>query len=202
MPTDLPMAQTYELVDVASLVPHPENPRKGDVDAIAASIDAHGFYGAVVAQVATGHVLAGNHRLLAAQQQGIEQVPVLWLDVDDATARRILLVDNRTNERATWDFEALAAVLAEVQAEDADLAGLGWDEHELEALLGAEWQPPVQDDNFDEYEERGARRSLSLTVDAWVVIDSAVALVREREGDPNMSEEAALVHLCKAYADD
>lgn len=200
--SELPTAQTYALVDVADLSAHPENPRKGDVDAIAASIGAHGFYGAVVVQASTGYVLAGNHRLLAAQQQGIEQVPVLWLDVDDATARRILLVDNRTNERATWDFEALAAVLAEVQAEDDDLAALGWDEHELEALLGAEWQPPTQTDDFDEYEERGARRSLVLTTDAWVVVDEAVAMVRTREGDANMTEEAALVHLCKAYARD
>lgn len=200
--SDLPASQTYELVDPAKLVPHPDNPRKGDVQAIAESIGAHGFYGAVVVQRSTGHVLAGNHRLLAAQAHGIDKLPVLWLDVDDATARRILLVDNRTNERATWDFEALAAVLAEVQAEDADLAGLGWDEHELEALLGAEWTPPVQQDDFDSYEERGARRSLSLSVDAWVVIDDAVALVRQREGDPNMTEEAALVHVCKAYARD
>lgn len=185
------------------LVPHPDNPRQGDVTAIAASISAHGFYGALVVQQSTGHVLAGNHRLLAAQQLGLEEVPVVWVDCDDATARRILLVDNRANERATWDFEALAAVLSDLQAEDDDLHGLGWDEHELEALLGAEWSPPAANsESFDEYEEKGARRTLTLSVDSWMVVDAAVALVRQRLGDHNLSEEAALVAVCKAYADE
>lgn len=195
--------QHYDTAPTDSLVPHPDNPRKGDVPAIAASIKAHGFYGALVVQQSTGHVLAGNHRLLAAQQVGLPEVPVVWLDCDDTTARRILLVDNRANERATWDFEQLAQVLGELQAEDDDLAGLGWDEHELEALLGAEWNPPAASgEDFDEYEERGARRTLALSTDAWVVVDAAVALARETEVDPNLTEEQALVAVCKAYASD
>lgn len=189
--------QDYELADVDKLSPHPENPRVGDTDLIAQSIARHGFYGSVVAQRSTGHVLAGNHRLAAAKQQGIGQLPVIWVDVDDDTARRILLVDNRLGERATWDYEQLALVLAEVQATDDDLSGLGWEQHELEALLGAEWRPPTQDDEFHEYEEKGARRTLSLSVDAWVVVDAAVA--QAREADEHLSEEAALVLVCKEY---
>lgn len=63
--------QRYEpKVRLDRLATHPENPRQGDVAAIAASIETNGFYGAVVAQKSSGHVLAGNHRLLAARERG------------------------------------------------------------------------------------------------------------------------------------
>lgn len=75
--------QSYALVNVEVLNPHPDNPRQGDVDAIADSIEQNGFFGAIVAQRSTGYVPAGNHRLLAAKRQGLTEVPVVWLDVDD-----------------------------------------------------------------------------------------------------------------------
>lgn len=129
------VAQDYELVPVAKLTPHPRNPRHGDVGAIFQSIDANGFYGAVIAQKSTGHVLAGNHRLKAAEEAGITAVPVLWLDVDDERALRILLADNRTNDLAGYDTEALAEILSEVQARDGSLDGTGYDGEALDVLL-------------------------------------------------------------------
>lgn len=126
--------QTYALVDIDDLKPHPDNPRVGEVGTIAASIDAHGFYGAVVVQKSTGFVLAGNHRLSAARAKGMTQVPVIWIDADETLARRILLVDNRASERATWDHEALAELLGELQADDVDLASVGYDSADLDAL--------------------------------------------------------------------
>ena len=57
-----------------------------------------------------------------------------WVDVDDATARRILLADNRTNDLATYDDAVLAELLTAL-AEDDDLLGTGWDGDDLDALL-------------------------------------------------------------------
>lgn len=97
--------EAMESVALSSLKPHPKNPRQGDVGAIYESIEANGFYGAVVAQKSTGHVLAGNHRMLAAQHAGAGSVPVVWVDVDDETALRIPLADNRTNDVASYDTQ-------------------------------------------------------------------------------------------------
>ena len=121
------LEQRYELTAVAALRRHPENPRKGDVGAIGASIRANGFYGAVVAQRSTGYVLVGNHRYDSAVGEGLATLPVLWLDVDDAAARRILAVDNRTNDLATYDEAALAALLEQIRRE-SDLGAAGYDE--------------------------------------------------------------------------
>ncbi|MBX9601238.1 MAG: ParB/RepB/Spo0J family partition protein [Bryobacteraceae bacterium] len=107
--------QSFELVAVERLRCHPANPRKGDLAAIGASIQANGFYGAVVAQRSTGYVLAGNHRLEAARREGLAEIPVAWLEVDDATALRILAVDNRTNDLAGYDEAALAELLQQIE---------------------------------------------------------------------------------------
>lgn len=127
--------QEYGWVPVAQLTPHPANPRKGDVGAIARSVQANGFYGAVVAQRSTGYILAGNHRWQAARQEGLQRVPVIWLDCSDDEARRILLADNKTNDQAGYDQEALARVLEEARVVDAELTGTGWTPEGYDALI-------------------------------------------------------------------
>lgn len=115
--------------------PHPRNPRRGDVAAIRRSIRANGWYGAVAAQKSTGYILAGNHRYLAARREGADRLPVVWLDVDDAAAMRILLADNRASDLAHQDDDALADLLREIAEETGSLAGTGYDGSDLEALL-------------------------------------------------------------------
>jgi len=127
---------TYDgAVAVDSLFPHPENPRKGDVAAIASSIEANGFYGAVVVQVSTRRILAGNHRWLGAKKNGATFLPVIWIDCDDDRARRILLADNRTNDVSGYNDESLAVLLTAIQAETGTLAGTGYDQAAVDELL-------------------------------------------------------------------
>ena len=134
--------QTTELVNLADLKPHPRNPRQGDVGAIHESIEANGFYGTIIAQRSSGHILAGNHRYQAALQQNAEQVPVTWVDVDDDHALRILLADNRTNDLASYDQEELAAILEEIMQATHTLDGTGYDGDDLDELLN--------DQNFED----------------------------------------------------
>ena len=138
-----------ETIKLSDLTPHPDNPRQGDIGAIATSIQENGWYGTIVAQKSTGHVLAGNHRLQAAQQLGMTELPVYWVDVDDTTARKILLADNRTNDIANYDDEALAEILKELASTD-DLLGTGYDGDDLDTLLGdLEWDEEESDDPME-----------------------------------------------------
>ena len=123
-----------EQVAVDDLIVHPENPRQGDLGAIITSIKKNGWYGTIVAQRSTGYVLAGNHRLMAAQHLKLGTVPVYWVDVDDSTARRILLADNRTAELATYDNGLLVDLLTR-HANADDLIGTGWDHDDVEDLI-------------------------------------------------------------------
>ena len=129
------LSSTYELVEIDALTPHPENPRRGDIEAVAESIDQNDFYGAVIAQVSTRRILVGNHRWKAAKKRGALFIPVLWVDCDDDRARRILLADNRTNDLAAYDDAMLIGLLEKLESESGSLLGTGYDDAALLQLV-------------------------------------------------------------------
>lgn len=128
--------QRYEAaVPIEAIHPHPENVNEGDVGAISHSMAANGWYGAVLVQESTGRIIAGKHRWLSAGANGLDTIPVLWIDVDDDRARRIMLADNRTARLGRDDPQALAELLEELAAQDEGLAGTGFDGDDLDQLL-------------------------------------------------------------------
>jgi hypothetical protein len=120
------------LEDVSDLSEYPGNPRRGDVAAIAESLARNGQYRPIVVQRSTRYVLAGNHTLRAARSLGWSHINVVWVDVDDDGARRIVAADNRTADLAENDDAALAALLGSL---DGDLAGTGYTDADYEGLL-------------------------------------------------------------------
>lgn len=138
--------------DIDALQLLPGNPRRGDVAAVARSLDAFGQRKPIVA-LRDGTVIAGNHTLQAAQSLGWEKIAVVWVDDDDATAKAFALADNRTAELGDYDDQALADLIAAVAEADADLlAASGWtsdDLTELLATLEPEQLPTVLTDPDD-----------------------------------------------------
>lgn len=137
---------TTELVPATDLIPHPHNYNHGDIDAVRESIRVNGFYGKIVRQASTGYTIAGHTRAAAAIAEGITLLPVDTIDVDDATALRILANDNRSAEKATRDQAALVDLLELVGVEAGDLVGSGYDADDLAdltaALEAATYTPP------------------------------------------------------------
>lgn len=138
--------------DIDALQLLPGNPRRGDVAAVARSLDTFGQRKPIVA-LRDGTVIAGNHTLQAAQSLGWEKIAVVWVDDDDATAKAFALADNRTAELGDYDDQALADLIAAVAEADADLlAASGWtsdDLTELLATLEPEQLPTVLTDPDD-----------------------------------------------------
>jgi ParB-like chromosome segregation protein Spo0J len=118
-------------VPVAELFPHPENARQGDINTIMESIQVNGWFGALVVQESTSYILAGNHRYEAAAELGFAAIPdVIYVDVDDMQARKILLADNKTSDDSIYDDEQLLHLLNSV----IDLEGTGYTADDLRAL--------------------------------------------------------------------
>jgi ParB-like chromosome segregation protein Spo0J len=136
-------ALDVEQVALDKLTPHPDNPRRGNLDAIRESLRHNGWFGTLVAQRSTGLILVGNHRYAAAQAEGMMFVPVHWVDVDDETARRILVADNRTGELAVWDEQALVALLVDL----GSLDGTAFSADDLAEMIP---MPPADFDVLDE----------------------------------------------------
>lgn len=131
-------------VPVEHLHLHPHNARQGDVGAIMQSLKAHGQYRPIVVQKSTMNVLAGNHTLQAATQLGWKHVEATIIDVDDDQALRILLVDNRSNDLATYDKTVLADILEALARAEFGLEGTGFYGDDLDDLLlelNSEFEP-------------------------------------------------------------
>jgi DNA modification methylase len=118
-------------VPIRSVKHYGRNPRKGNVDVIAESLRVNGQYRPVVVNKRTGEVLAGNHTLKAARKLGWSQIAATFVDVDDESAARIVLVDNRSNDLAEYDSQALVDMISSLSS----LEGSGFDEESLRALL-------------------------------------------------------------------
>ena len=137
-----------------------KNPRRGDIDAIARSLEVNGQYRAIVVNLGrkTGRpleVLAGNHTLAAARQLGWTQITATTIDVTDSEAARIVAADNRTADLGDYDADALAALLRDLD----DLDGTGYTDDDLGALLGPDPAPGSADylePGDDAYQEQYA----------------------------------------------
>lgn len=132
-----------ELVPILSVKPHPKNPNRGDLNVVSDSVATHGFYGAIVAQKSTRQIIAGETRWRAAQAGGLTEVPVMFADVDDEEAERIMLADNRLRDLAGVDDAALQLLLEEIAQTSAGLDGTGYG---LEDLIENE-KPQVRSIN-------------------------------------------------------
>ena len=122
-------------IPVGDLHEHPANVRRGNVERIMDSLSAHGQYRALVVQASTMRVCAGNHTLAAMRRLGWTHADCHLIDVTDDQARRILLIDNRTSDDATYDYDALAELLTEISGAGDNLTGTGWDLDEFEELI-------------------------------------------------------------------
>ena len=135
-------------VPVSSLYLHPQNPREGNVGLITKSIETVGWYGAIIAQVSTRRILAGNHRYRSALESEAADVPVIWVDVDDETALKIMLVDNKASDEASNNEAALIDLLKGIVAETGTLDGTGYSGDDLDdliaSLLSAGGPPPEE----------------------------------------------------------
>ena len=112
---------------VTEIVPYENNPRVNDdaVDKVAESIREFGFQQPIVVDK-DGVIIAGHTRLKAAKKIGLETVPVIQADdLTDEQAKAYRLADNKTNEFATWDFDALDFELLNI--EDIDMSRFGFE---------------------------------------------------------------------------
>jgi len=153
-------------VPLAKLTALTNNPRRGDVGLLRESVGEIGFYGAVIVNEregcdTSGQVLAGNHRILAAAELGETSVPVLYVDVDDVTARKIALVDNHANDRATYDVHDLVATIGKL---DGDFIGTGYTDDDYADLLAHVTATPLDDlgGDGDELEDFAMMVKVSL----------------------------------------
>lgn len=109
---------------------------QGQIKEIANSIGQFGWRHPIMVD-ADGVIIAGHGRRAAAEFRNDEVVPVVVVtDLSAEKVRLLRLADNKIAENSSWDKELLAVEFADLSELNVDLAGLGWDETEIDKLIG------------------------------------------------------------------
>lgn len=132
---------------VESLTPLEGNPRRGDLEALAGSLERFGQRKPIVARASDRVVIAGNHTLAAAVSLGWTEVAVLFVDEDAETSKAFAAADNRASDLGWYDEQALTDFLKGIP----ELQGTGYTEEYMFNLLNNS----LQDDGT--YEEALSR---------------------------------------------
>jgi DNA modification methylase len=157
-------------VKIKDLKPHPKNPRvhpDSALDKLMKSIGQFGFTNPVLASK-DGMILAGHARCKAAQKAGIEEVPVIFLDLEGADADAYLIADNKIQEETSWEKETLADLIKELQGLDYDVSFTGFSPPEIDELFTQLHAKDVNEDDFD-VEEALKEPAMSKQGDLWLL---------------------------------
>ncbi len=163
-------ANQVKNVKIKDLKPHPKNPRvhpDSALDKLMKSIGQFGFTNPVLASK-DGMILAGHARCKAAQKAGIEEVPVIFLDLEGADADAYLIADNKIQEETSWEKETLADLIKELQGLDYDVSFTGFSPPEIDELFTQIHSKDVNEDDFD-VEKALDEPAMSKQGDLWLL---------------------------------
>lgn len=135
----MPKAATkIEMRPVGSVKPYGKNAKKHppeQVEKLARIIERHGFDQPIVVD-ASGVVIKGHGRLLAAKALKLAKVPVVVrADLTPAQVREARIADNRVAELGEWDFDILATDVVGGLKNGLDLDIVGFSLKELGLVL-------------------------------------------------------------------
>lgn len=167
------MPEQLARVPIGELVPYARNARthsESQIAQIRASLREFGFVNPVIID-SDRNIIAGHGRVLAAQAEGMTEVPCVLVEhLTDAQRRAYILADNRLAEQSGWDTEMLALELGEIQAAGMDLTITGFSAADLE-MEDPNEEPPAAEDDGDSGEPDPDTPSRAQDGDVWKLGD-------------------------------
>ena len=158
----------FQLVETSKLIPYVNNARthsKEQITKLRSSLREFGFVNPVIIDKEY-NVLAGHGRLAAAKEEGIKEVPCVFVDhLSEAQKKAYILADNRMALDAGWDDELLAVEIEELQNLGFDIGLTGFDEKEIADLFHTDGEE-AEEDNFD-VESELQKPAVSKNGDIW-----------------------------------
>ena len=141
-----------QLVPISKLVPYVNNARTHSPEQVMklrSSLREFGFINPIIIDRDYG-IIAGHGRILAAKEEGITEVPCVFVDyLTEAQKKAYILADNRMAMDAGWDEELLRVEIEALQGEAFDVSLTGFDEMELADLFKDGSDSGAEDDDYD-----------------------------------------------------
>lgn len=149
-----------EQISIDLIKPYPKNAKKHSeeqVKLISKSIKRFGFNQPIVIDK-DNIIIIGHGRYGAAKLIGLEEVPVIQIDLSEEDAKSYRLADNKLNE-SDWDFTLVVDELQDLEIELQELTGFDLSLFEnLETLevvddINKEWEnmPEFDNENIKPY---------------------------------------------------
>ena len=158
-----------QLVAISKLIPYVNNARTHNtqqINKLRSSLREFGFINPVIID-REFNVIAGHGRIMAAKEEGINEVPCVFVDyLTEAQKKAYIIADNRMAMDAGWDEELLKVEIEALQAEDFDLRLTGFDEKELAGFFDT--SDNAKEDDFDVDTELG-KPPVTKTGDLWLL---------------------------------
>ena len=158
-----------QLVAISKLIPYVNNARTHNtqqINKLRSSLREFGFINPVIID-REFNVIAGHGRIMAAKEEGINEVPCVFVDyLTEAQKKAYIIADNRMAMDAGWDEELLKVEIEALQAEDFDLSLTGFDEKELASFFDT--SDNAKEDDFDVDTELG-KPPVTKTGDLWLL---------------------------------
>lgn len=103
-------AEQLVMMDIDELIPYANNAKihtKDQIQQLRGSLREFGFVTPVLIDF-DGNIIAGHGRVIAAREEGMDQVPcVMVSNLTEAQRKAYILADNRMSEIAPWDAAKL-----------------------------------------------------------------------------------------------
>lgn len=109
-------------VSIDDLIPYENNPRNNEraIDKVANSISEFGFKVPIIIDK-NNVIVCGHTRYLAAKQLEMARIPCIMAnDLTEEQIKAFRLVDNKTSEFASWDYDMLSVELDEIGIDMTD----------------------------------------------------------------------------------
>lgn len=141
-----------QLVPLSKLVPYINNARTHSPEQITklrSSLREFGFVNPVIIDRDYG-IIAGHGRVMAAKEEGIEEVPCVFVDyLTEAQKKAYIIADNRFAQDAGWDEELLRIEIEALQGMDFDVGLTGFNDDEIADFFAGDDKSEAEDDDFD-----------------------------------------------------
>ena len=95
----------------------------------------------------TGRVVSGHQRLTALEHLGHTEVDCVVVELDETREKALNIALNKIT--GSWDEDKLALLIANLDASDFDVELTGFDDTEIQQLIGSLDETEIADDGFD-----------------------------------------------------
>lgn len=134
-------AESIEIVDINSVIPHPKNMHEHSnqqIDRLVKLIEYQGMRNPVVVQKGTNLIVAGHGRVMALKKMGAIKVPVIYQEFDSDAQLYAYMVSDNAIGKDTWASLDLSAVNTEMLdlGPDFDVDMLGIKDFVIEPMEG------------------------------------------------------------------